>query len=263
LSIQALPSVPSLLLALLGGMFAAAWLQRRRSLPLADRVDAVLPQTQCRQCGYDGCRPYAEAIAAGTAAINRCPPGGARVIRRLAARTGRPALPLDPSCGEHKPPRLARIDEARCIGCTLCIQACPVDAILGAPKLMHTVIAELCTGCELCLPPCPVDCIDLVPAASPRAGLLPGRRGFDADAARIRHRQRKQRLERQRLERTARLAAKAEVKLAALEHGSDDASARKRAIVQAALERARAKLAAARSNGAEASAETVAANRRT
>ena len=130
------------------------------------RIDALLPQTQCRRCGYDGCRPYAEAIAGGDA-INRCPPGGDAVIAALSMLTGRPAAPLDRAHGEHMPFAIARIEEALCIGCTLCIDACPVDAIVGAAKRMHTVLPSLCTGCELCLPPCPVDCIDMIPA--PRA----------------------------------------------------------------------------------------------
>ena len=129
---------------------------------LADRIDAVLPQTQCEQCGYRGCRPYAEAIARGEAEINQCPPGGAAGIEKLAALLQRPALPLDPAHGAEKPRMLARIVEADCIGCTKCIQACPVDAIVGAAKLMHAVIEPLCTGCELCVPACPVDCIELV-----------------------------------------------------------------------------------------------------
>src|SRR5688572_9735322 len=124
-------------------------------------IDQLLPQTQCRQCGYAGCRPYAEAIAAGRAAINQCPPGGHEVILDLAALLAIPALPLDPARGAQKLPAVAVIEEETCIGCTLCIQACPVDAIVGAAKLMHTVIAEHCTGCELCIPPCPVDCIRL------------------------------------------------------------------------------------------------------
>jgi electron transport complex protein RnfB len=131
--------------------------------PLADRIDAVLPQLQCRRCGYDACRPYADAVAQG-AAINRCPPGGEAVIRQLATLTGRPVVPLDPACGHHAPLAVARIDEAWCIGCVLCIEACPVDAIIGAPRRMHTVLPSLCTGCELCVAPCPVDCIALVPA---------------------------------------------------------------------------------------------------
>lgn len=130
---------------------------------LADRIDAVLPQTQCTRCGYPACRPYADAIARGEAAINQCPPGGAAGIQALAALTGQPAQPLDPRYGHEAAPLLAVIDEDTCIGCTKCIQACPVDAIVGAAKRMHTVITAECTGCELCLPPCPVDCIDLVP----------------------------------------------------------------------------------------------------
>ena len=135
-----------------------------------ERIDAALPQTQCQRCGYPACRPYAEAIARGEAPINRCPPGGAEGVRVLARITGRPLLPLDPACGTETPPRVAVIDEDACIGCTKCIQACPVDAIVGATKLMHSVIADRCTGCELCLPPCPVDCIAMVDnsAAPPR-----------------------------------------------------------------------------------------------
>lgn len=129
---------------------------------VASAVNRLLPQTQCAQCGYPGCRPYAEAIANGEA-INRCPPGGEQTIADLANLLGRPLMPLDETCGVTAPPMTARIREAECIGCTLCIQACPVDAILGAGQLMHTVIESECTGCELCLPPCPVDCIDLVP----------------------------------------------------------------------------------------------------
>ncbi|KFN49026.1 hypothetical protein P873_12845 [Arenimonas composti TR7-09 = DSM 18010] len=136
---------------------------------LATRIDALLPQTQCTQCGYAGCRPYAEAIAAGAADINQCPPGGAAGIVALARLLGRAPKPLNPANGVEKPLVLARIVEAECIGCTKCIQACPVDAIVGGPKLMHTVIADLCTGCELCLPPCPVDCIELVPPPQSRS----------------------------------------------------------------------------------------------
>ena len=136
---------------------------------LVARIDAALQQTQCGRCGYPACRPYAEAVARGEAAINRCPPGGAEGVRMLARITGRRVLPIDPECGAEAPPRVAVIDEDACIGCTKCIQACPVDAIVGATKLMHTVIADLCTGCELCLPPCPVDCIAMVPdSGAPR-----------------------------------------------------------------------------------------------
>ena len=130
--------------------------------PVADQINQVLPQTQCGQCGYPGCRPYAQAIAAGEADINQCPPGGEAGVRALADLLGLQPLPLNPENGTQKPFAVAVIDEQACIGCTLCIQACPVDAILGAAKLMHTVIQKECTGCELCLPPCPVDCIDMV-----------------------------------------------------------------------------------------------------
>lgn len=130
--------------------------------PIVDQIDKILPQTQCGQCSFAGCRPYAEAIAAGEVDINRCPPGGEATIQALADLLDVEPKPLDEECGVEKPKMLAVIDEARCIGCTLCIQACPVDAILGAAKHMHTVIANECTGCELCVEPCPVDCIDMV-----------------------------------------------------------------------------------------------------
>jgi len=132
--------------------------------PMVDKIDALLPQTQCGQCTYAGCRPYAEAIAKGEADINQCPPGGETTIIALADLLGRDPKPLNPEHGvEEEVKTVAVIDEEICIGCTLCIQACPVDAILGAAKQMHTVIAEECTGCDLCLPPCPVDCIEMVP----------------------------------------------------------------------------------------------------
>ena len=127
--------------------------------PLVQKIDAILPQTQCGQCGFPGCKPYATAIAKGEADINQCPPGGEEGIRKLAELLGVEAKPLNAEHGEPKPKSVAVIDESLCIGCTLCIQACPVDAILGAAKHMHTIIAQECTGCELCLPPCPVDCI--------------------------------------------------------------------------------------------------------
>lgn len=127
------------------------------------QINALLPQTQCGQCGYPGCRPYAEAIAHGVA-INRCPPGGAATITRLARLLQQPEQPLDPRHGAETSRKVAFIREAECIGCTKCIQACPVDAIIGAPKRMHTVIVRDCTGCDLCVAPCPVDCIDMLPA---------------------------------------------------------------------------------------------------
>jgi electron transport complex protein RnfB len=129
---------------------------------LAARIDALLPQTQCTRCGYAGCAPYAAAIAAGEAAINRCPPGGAPVIADLAALLARPAPALDPACGSEAPPRVAEVVEQDCIGCARCIDACPVDAIVGARRYLHAVIAGECSGCELCLPVCPVDCIVMV-----------------------------------------------------------------------------------------------------
>jgi Na+-translocating ferredoxin:NAD+ oxidoreductase subunit B len=128
------------------------------------RIDALLPQTQCTRCGYAGCRPYAAAVAGGEAQINQCPPGGASTIDALAHLLNRVPLPLNPANGVESPPRIAWIDEARCIGCARCLAPCPVDAIVGAQKYMHTVLADHCTGCELCLPPCPVDCIEMRPA---------------------------------------------------------------------------------------------------
>lgn len=137
---------------------------------LAANIDAALPQTQCTRCGYPDCSSYAGAIASGEAPINQCPPGGQEGVRRLAAITGQKELPLNPENGLEAPRALAVIDEAWCIGCTLCIKACPTDAILGGNKRMHTVIAEHCTGCELCIPVCPVDCIELVNASADASG---------------------------------------------------------------------------------------------
>jgi electron transport complex protein RnfB len=131
--------------------------------PIVEQIDALLPQTQCGQCGYAGCRPYAEAIAGGEADINQCPPGGDSGIQALAELLGVDPKPLNAEHGETTEDRVAVIDEQTCIGCTLCIQACPVDAILGAAKQMHTIIESECTGCELCVAPCPVDCIAMVP----------------------------------------------------------------------------------------------------
>ena len=135
-----------------------------------EAIQRILPQTQCGQCGFAGCLPYAQALARGEADIDRCPPGGADGARALARLLGRTPKPVNPANGVEKPVLVALVREDECIGCTKCLQACPVDAIIGGPKLMHTVLAELCTGCELCIPPCPVDCIDLVP---PGAMALP------------------------------------------------------------------------------------------
>jgi len=173
---------------------------------LVDRIDALLPQTQCEQCGYHGCRPYAEAIARGDAPINYCPPGGEAGIAKLATLLDQPVLPLDPEHGIEKPRMLARIVETDCIGCTKCIQACPVDAIVGSAKWMHTIIVDDCTGCELCIPACPVDCIDLEPM--PLAQIDQAH----ADQARQHFQRRETRLAQQRERRDAELAArKAEV----------------------------------------------------
>jgi electron transport complex protein RnfB len=140
---------------------------------LVARIDALLPQTQCTRCGYAGCLPYAGAIAAGEAPINQCPPGGAATIELLAELLHRPPLPLNPVNGVEAPLTVAWIDEARCIGCARCLAPCPVDAIVGAQKFMHTVTASRCTGCELCLAPCPVDCIEMRPHPEPQA-IQPG-----------------------------------------------------------------------------------------
>jgi electron transport complex protein RnfB len=168
---------------------------------LAARIDALLPQTQCRRCGFDACRPYAEALARGETELNRCPPGGAALIQELSGLLGRPALPLDLACGAEGPPRVAWIDEPACIGCARCLDPCPTDAIVGARKRMHTVIAADCTGCELCIPTCPVDCIHMIPAPALPAELLPR----DAVARRA---SRFRRLYEARLERLARSDAR-------------------------------------------------------
>jgi len=200
---------------------------------LAERIDALLPQTQCTRCGYPACRAYAEAIAIGEADFNQCPPGGAAGIVALATLLGRAPKPLNPANGVEKPREIALIDEAACIGCTKCIQACPVDAIVGASKFMHTVLVDECTGCDLCIPPCPVDCITMVPASDD--GRSPPVR---ADYYRARYVARNARLDREAGERTAELTAKK----AAL--GDARANA-----VQAAILRARAKKAGAADGG--------------
>jgi electron transport complex protein RnfB len=214
----------------------------QRAADLEQRIDAVLPQTQCTRCGYPDCRGYARAIANGEAEINRCPPGGAEGIVRLAQITGRKRLPLDPQRGVEGPRQLAVIDEAWCIGCTLCIKACPVDCIVGASKLMHTVVNEQCTGCELCVPVCPVDCIAMVPVTGSRTGWAAWS-PEQADEARSRYAFHQLRVVREQRENDERLAAKAASKLADLRAASTladpEALERKRAVVEAALERAR------------------------
>ncbi len=222
---------------------------------LVDRLNAVLPQTQCTRCGYPDCRAYAEAITSGQAAINRCPPGGAEGIQRLAHLTGLPVLALDLSCGPEVPRLLAVIDEAWCIGCTLCLKVCPVDSITGANKLMHTVIDDLCTGCELCVPACPVDCIALVP-------VTPGRTGWQAwsaaqaDEAQQRYAFHQLRQARDLLENDDRLASRAATKLADLpahtQHTDPAVLDHKRAVIAAALARARARKATIKTDGSPA-----------
>lgn len=211
---------------------------------LAAALDAALPQTQCTRCGYPDCRGYAEAMASGEAAINQCPPGGAEGIARLARISGRPVIPLNPANGHEGPRQLAVIDEDWCIGCTLCIKACPVDCIVGASKQMHTVIEPWCTGCELCIPVCPVDCIGLVPASGTRTGW-DAWSAAQADESRARYAAHRERLAREADENAQRLAAKAEGKLADLEAASritDPAElARKRAMIEAVLAKSRAR----------------------
>jgi electron transport complex protein RnfB len=213
---------------------------------LADPIEDVLPQTQCTKCGYAACRPYAEAIAIGAADINQCPPGGIEGVRRLAAVTGRAVIPINPVNGIERPRPVAYIDEELCIGCTLCIQACPVDAIVGAAKQMHTVVPSLCTGCDLCVAPCPVDCIVMYPVTEDLTGWDAWSQQ-QADAARARHDLRSARLLRERDENDARLAAKAVAKMRDVTAEATNTpeqlaeKERKRAIIAAAIERARLK----------------------
>lgn len=199
---------------------------QRAETSLADAIDAVLPQTQCGKCGYPACRPYAEAIASGLADINQCPPGSDDGVADIAAVLGVAPKPLDGRFGTAGSLVVALIEEEHCIGCTLCIQACPVDAIVGAPKLMHTVIAAACTGCELCVPPCPVDCIRLELKRAPNdrhAAAADARRRFDT---------RNQRLERARTDKAASLAAQR----------AAGAQRRKQETIAKALERARLRI---------------------
>jgi Na+-translocating ferredoxin:NAD+ oxidoreductase subunit B len=210
---------------------------------LAQRLDAALPQTQCTRCGFPDCQSYARAMAAGLANINQCPPGGAQGIARLSALTGRPVIPLNPVNGHEGPRAVAVIDENWCIGCTLCIKACPVDSIVGASKRMHTIVERDCTGCELCVPACPVDCISMVPVTGQATGWdawSPER----ADEGRARYAFHQMRLAREKRENDERLAAKAAHKLADLEnqtqHTDPAMIERKRAVIEAALARARA-----------------------
>jgi electron transport complex protein RnfB len=183
--------------------------QRANTPALVEALNDALPQTQCTRCGYPDCRAYAEAMARGEAEINQCPPGGAEGVARLSQLTGRPALPLNPANGREGPRQLAVIDEAWCIGCTLCLKVCPVDAIVGATKRMHTVVDPLCTGCELCIPVCPVDCISLANVTGNATGWQAWS-APQADEAKERYAFHRLRRQRDEDERSARLAARAE-----------------------------------------------------
>ena len=216
-------------------------------MSLVEQLNNALPQTQCTRCGYPDCQRYAEAIAQGEADINQCPPGGTDGVERLAALTGKPATPLNPENGLEGPRTIAIIDEAWCIGCTLCIAVCPTDAIVGANKRMHTVVEPYCTGCELCIPACPVDCISLEPVDITLSGWASWPQSL-ADLARQRYDLRTTRLKREAVEHNERLEAKAVQKLADLPthtKGTEHAPEvdRKRAIIEAALAKAKARQA--------------------
>lgn len=212
-------------------------------MTLTTDICNLLPQTQCTKCGYPACRPYAEAIASGEASYNQCPPGGKQGIVRLAQLLQKPALPLNETHGTEHPRAMAVIDEDICIGCTLCIQACPVDAILGAAKQMHSIITAKCTGCDLCLPPCPVDCISMVTVSGNKTGWDAWSTEH-ANAARAQHDFRAMRLEREKQENEARLLAKAikkrnEIQEKIATSPTDAAEqARKKSIIEAAIARA-------------------------
>ena len=207
------------------------------SKSLAQQIEDLLPQTQCTKCGFAGCKPYAEAISKGEANINQCPPGGQEGVERLANFLGRPVITLNPVNGVERQRPVAQIDETRCIGCTLCIQVCPVDAILGAAKKMHVILPQLCTGCDLCVASCPVDCIDMIP-------VTPGETGWtawsqtQADDARARHDFRTLRLQRESDAHNERLAAKT---LSSSKSTDEYERARKQAIIAAAIDRAKLK----------------------
>lgn len=221
---------------------------------LIDQLEDILPQTQCTKCGYPDCRGYAEAMASGNTLPNRCPPGGVEGIQRLS-KVLIPIYPqdafdlhptIDPECGTERPRPVALIDPQKCIGCTLCIQACPVDAIVGASKQMHVVLTEWCTGCDLCIPPCPVDCISMVNVTENRTGWDAWSQEL-ADISRKRYHDREKRLDRERKDNDDRLAKKAASKLAAVNSEKPSSAdelkeqERKRAIIAAAIARSQQK----------------------
>ncbi|MFY3385900.1 electron transport complex subunit RsxB [Paracidovorax sp. MALMAid1276] len=226
---------------------------------LAARIDAALPQTQCTRCGYPDCAAYAQAIAQGAAAINQCPPGGAEGVARLAAITGLPALPLSVAHGVEAPRTVALIDEAWCIGCTLCIKACPTDAIVGSNKRMHTVIEPYCTGCELCVPVCPVDCIQLENASGDATGWAAWSAPL-AEQARQRYQRHRQRLPLEDVDAAEEPDPSAPSPAAVVADRAEDsgetaastaAAAARQAAIAAALERARQRRGPAPKSGSE------------
>ena len=223
----------------------------KQTKELVDRLEDILPQTQCTKCSYPDCRAYAQAMATGEALPNRCPPGGVEGIVRLSAIL-KPIFPqdafelhpkIDPECGIERPRPVAFIDPKACIGCTLCIQACPVDAIVGASKQMHVVLNDWCTGCDLCIPPCPVDCITMLDVTDKKTGWDAWSQEL-ADLARTRYATRNIRLDREQRDNDERLAKKAAAKLAVVNAENPDSEAarkeqeRKRAIIAAAIARA-------------------------
>ena len=223
----------------------------KQTKELVDRLEDILPQTQCTKCSYPDCRAYAQAMATGEALPNRCPPGGVEGIVRLSAIL-KPIFPqdafelhpkIDPECGIERPRPVAFIDPKTCIGCTLCIQACPVDAIVGASKQMHVVLSDWCTGCDLCIPPCPVDCITMLDVTDKKTGWDAWSQEL-ADLARTRYATRNIRLDREQRDNDERLAKKAAAKLAVVNAENPDSEAarkeqeRKRAIIAAAIARA-------------------------
>ncbi len=211
------------------------------SSSLLKQLDEALPQTQCTKCGYPDCHAYATAMSLDEALHNRCPPGGEEGVASLSTILNRSKLPLDTERGLERPRPLAVINEMECIGCTLCIKACPVDAIVGAAKQLHMVINDRCTGCDLCVPPCPVDCITMIPVTDQKTGWEAWSSEL-ADQAKKNYDSRKLRLEREKQDLVKRQHAKAASKLKAINNPNVDDQARKKAIIEAAMARAKEKL---------------------